>query len=268
VSSDRLRSHVQCCRRQSADSRGGASKGGGRKAGRSSDEAAESGQPNSRHEARQSAPAPRPHRQRLSRRRAEHQARTYLGLLVDRASGPRRVHGRLPAAWKLEEVAKNNPAAILREAIHPALVCSLTKPQMPSAWIAERSRGLCTPFLELSNARSCTDASIGNQIRVCSPAKATRRARRQDGLRRQPRSSAKGSPRTARLSMRKSSRGEDSKFGLNYIKLDGSRLHGQRRRTGHGHHGHIKYAGGSPRNFLDVGGGPPPSKSRALSASS
>jgi len=32
---------------------------------------------------------------------------------------------------------------------------------------------------------------------------------------------------------------EASKYGLNYIKLDGSvGLHGQRRRLGHGHHGH------------------------------
>ena len=33
------------------------------------------------------------------------------------------------------------------------------------------------------------------------------------------------------------------------------RLHGQRRRPGHGHHGHHQAYGGEPANFLDVGGG-------------
>jgi len=49
---------------------------------------------------------------------------------------------------------------------------------------------------------------------------------------------------------------EASQHELNYIKLDGThRLPGERRRSGHGHHGHRQALRGSPANFLDVGGG-------------
>ncbi len=49
---------------------------------------------------------------------------------------------------------------------------------------------------------------------------------------------------------------EASKYALNYIKLDGNiALHGERRGLAMATMDIIQYAGGSPANFLDVGGG-------------
>ncbi len=58
---------------------------------------------------------------------------------------------------------------------------------------------------------------------------------------------------------------EASKFGLNYIKLDGNiacMVNGAG--LAMGTMDIIKYAGGSPANFLDVGGGPTPSRSQRV----
>jgi succinyl-CoA synthetase beta subunit len=184
----------------------------------------------------------------------------YLSILVDRASGTPVFMASTAGGMEIEEVAKEHPEAILRQAIHPA-----TGLQPYHARKIAFGLGLspelvtaAVPFFQsLYRAFMETDASLveinpciatGDGRLVALDAKVTFD---DNALYRHPdfkelRDIEEETP----LEL------EASKFKLNYIKLDGN--------VGCMVNGAglamatmdiIKLSGGSPANFLDVGGG-------------
>src|SRR5882724_12850377 len=118
----RLRSHATVVVVKAQIHAGGRGKGGGVKLARSSDEAGDiAGQilgmnlitP-------QTGPAGRRVKRVLVEEGLDIKRELYLGLLVDRATGRVMFMASAAGGMEIEEVAKNNPSAILREAIHPA----------------------------------------------------------------------------------------------------------------------------------------------------
>jgi succinyl-CoA synthetase beta subunit len=184
----------------------------------------------------------------------------YLGLLVDRASGLPVFMASAAGGMEIEEVAKDNPEAILREAIHP--VVGLQPYQARKIAFGLGLPGdvatHATPFFQaLYRAFIDTDASLleinpcvltGDGKLVALDAKMTFD---DNALFRHP------NLRELRdLDEEDPLEVEASKYGLNYIKLDGSvacMVNGAG--LAMATMDIIKYAGGSPANFLDVGGG-------------
>lgn len=184
----------------------------------------------------------------------------YLGLLVDRASGLPVFMASAAGGMEIEEVAKENPEAILRETIQP--VVGLQPYQARKIAFGLGLPGdvatHATPFFQaLYRAFIDTDASLleinpcvltGDGKLVALDAKMTFD---DNALFRHP------SLRELRdLDEEDPLEVEASKYGLNYIKLDGSvacMVNGAG--LAMATMDIIKYAGGSPANFLDVGGG-------------
>jgi succinyl-CoA synthetase beta subunit len=184
----------------------------------------------------------------------------YLSLLVDRVSGKVIFMASTAGGMEIEEVAKHNPDAIITEMVHPAvglqpyqarkIAFGLGLPgDVPSPAV---------PFLQaLYRAFVDTDASMleinpcvvtGDGKLVALDAKMTfddNALFRHKELR-ELRDLDEEDPLEV----------EASKYGLNYIKLDGSvacMVNGAG--LAMATMDIIKYAGGSPANFLDVGGG-------------
>jgi len=184
----------------------------------------------------------------------------YLSLLVDRVSGKVIFMASTSGGMEIEEVAKHNPEAIITEMVHPAvglqpyqarkIAFGLGLPgDVPSPAV---------PFLQaLYRAFVDTDASMleinpcvvtGDGKLVALDAKMTfddNALFRHKELR-ELRDLDEEDPLEV----------EASKYGLNYIKLDGSvacMVNGAG--LAMATMDIIKYAGGSPANFLDVGGG-------------
>ncbi|HXN52196.1 MAG TPA: ADP-forming succinate--CoA ligase subunit beta [Candidatus Acidoferrum sp.] len=184
----------------------------------------------------------------------------YLGLLVDRSSGLPVFMASAAGGMEIEEVAKDNPEAILREPIHP--VVGLQPYQARKIAFGLGLPGdvatHATPFFQaLYRAFIDTDASLleinpcvltGDGRLVALDAKMTFD---DNALFRHP------NLRELRdLDEEDPLEVEASKYGLNYIKLDGSvacMVNGAG--LAMATMDIIKYAGGSPANFLDVGGG-------------
>jgi succinyl-CoA synthetase beta subunit len=184
----------------------------------------------------------------------------YLGLLVDRASGLPVFMASAAGGMEIEEVAKDNPEAILREPIQPVVGLQPFQARKIAfglglpAEVATHS----TPFFQaLYRAFIDTDASLleinpcvltGDGKLVALDAKMTFD---DNALFRHP------NLRELRdLDEEDPLEVEASKYGLNYIKLDGSvacMVNGAG--LAMATMDIIKYAGGSPANFLDVGGG-------------
>jgi succinyl-CoA synthetase beta subunit len=184
----------------------------------------------------------------------------YLGLLVDRASGLPVFMASAAGGMEIEEVAKENPEAILREPIQP--VVGLQPYQARKIAFGLGLPGdvatHATPFFQaLYRAFIDTDASLleinpcvltGDGKLVALDAKMTfddNSLFRHPNLR-ELRDIDEEDPLEV----------EASKYGLNYIKLDGSvacMVNGAG--LAMATMDIIKYAGGSPANFLDVGGG-------------
>src|SRR5216684_4350644 len=219
----RLRSHVTLVVVKAQIHAGGRGKAGGVKLARSSDEAADI---------------------------ASH----LLGMkLVTPQTGPA---GRIV----IEEVARENPGAILREAIHPALGLQAYQARKIAFGLGLPGEvaNSAIPFLQsLYRAFIDTDASMleinpcvltGDGKLVALDAKMTfddNALFRHKDLR-ELRDLDEEDPLEV----------EASKYGLNYIKLDGSvacMVNGAG--LAMATMDIIKYAGGSPANFLDVGGG-------------
>ena len=184
----------------------------------------------------------------------------YLGLLVDRASGLPVFMASAAGGMEIEEVAKDNPEAILREPIQPVVGLQPYQArkiafglELPAEVVAH-----ATPFFQaLYRAFIDTDASLleinpcvltGDGRLVALDAKMTFD---DNSLFRHP------NLRELRdLDEEDPLEVEASKYGLNYIKLDGSvacMVNGAG--LAMATMDIIKYAGGSPANFLDVGGG-------------
>src|SRR5262250_17218 len=117
----RLKSHVVVVKAQIHA--GGRGKGGGVKLARSSDEAAEIAS----HilgmtlVTQQTGPQGRVVRRLLIEEGLDIKRELYLGLLIDRESGRPMFMASAAGGMEIEQVAKENPAAILREGIHPAV---------------------------------------------------------------------------------------------------------------------------------------------------
>ena len=258
----RLRSHVNVVVVKAQIHAGGRGKGGGVKLARSSDEAADLASQilGMKLVTPQTGPAGRIVKRLLIEEGLNIKRELYLGLLVDRSSGQVVFMASAAGGMEIEEVAKNNPGAILREAIHPALGLQPYQARkiafslgLPSEVVSS-----ATPFLEaLYRAFIDTDASMleinpcvltGEGKLVALDAKMTfddNALFRHKDLR-ELRDFDEEDPLEV----------EASKFGLNYIKLDGSvacMVNGAG--LAMATMDIIKYAGGSPANFLDVGGG-------------
>jgi succinyl-CoA synthetase beta subunit len=184
----------------------------------------------------------------------------YLGLLVDRSSGLPVFMASAAGGMEIEEVAKDNPEAILREAIHPVVGLQPYQARKIAFGLGLPGEVAthATPFFQaLYRAFIDTDASLleinpcvltGDSKLVALDAKMTFD---DNALFRHP------NLRELRdLDEEDPLEVEASKYGLNYIKLDGSvacMVNGAG--LAMATMDIIKYAGGSPANFLDVGGG-------------
>jgi succinyl-CoA synthetase beta subunit len=184
----------------------------------------------------------------------------YLGLLVDRASGLPVFMASAAGGMEIEEVAKDNPEAILREPIQPVVGLQPYQARKIAFGLGLPGEVAthATPFFQaLYRAFIDTDASLleinpcvltGDGKLVALDAKMTFD---DNALFRHP------NLRELRdLDEEDPLEVEASKYGLNYIKLDGSvacMVNGAG--LAMATMDIIKYAGGSPANFLDVGGG-------------
>ena len=184
----------------------------------------------------------------------------YLGLLVDRARGLPVFMASAAGGMEIEEVAKDSPEAILREPIHPVVGLQPYQARKIAFGLGLPGEVAthATPFFQaLYRAFIDTDASLleinpcvltGEGKLVALDAKMTFD---DNALFRHP------NLRELRdLDEEDPLEVEASKYGLNYIKLDGSvacMVNGAG--LAMATMDIIKYAGGSPANFLDVGGG-------------
>jgi succinyl-CoA synthetase beta subunit len=256
----RLKSHVVVVKAQIHA--GGRGKGGGVKLARSADEAAEIASQilGMNLITVQTGPQGRIVKRLLIEEGLDIKRELYLGLLVDRETERPVFIASGSGGMEIEEVAKENPGAILREPIHPAV--GLQPYQARKIAFALGLTGeqvtVATPFFQaLYRAFIDTDASMieinpcvvtGDGRLVALDAKMSfddNALFRHRDLR-ELRDLDEEDPLEV----------EASKYGLNYIKLDGTvacMVNGAG--LAMATMDIIKYAGGSPANFLDVGGG-------------
>jgi len=184
----------------------------------------------------------------------------YLSLLVDRGSGKVILMGSAAGGMEIEEVAKDHPESILQETINPVVGLQPYQARKIAFGLGLPGEVAthAVPFLQaLYRAFMDTDASMleinpvvvtGDGRLVALDAKMTLD---DNGLfRHQDLRGVRDLDEEDPLEV------EASKYGLNYIKLDGSvacMVNGAG--LAMATMDIIKYAGGSPANFLDVGGG-------------
>jgi succinyl-CoA synthetase beta subunit len=241
---------------------GGRGKGGGVKLARSADEAAEIASQilGMTLVTVQTGPQGRLVKRLLIEEGLDIKRELYLGLLIDRESGRPVFMASSAGGMEIEIVAKENPSAILREPIHPAVGLQPYQARKIAFGLGLTGEQVtaATPFLQaLYRAFIDTDASLleinpcvltGDGKLVALDAKMTFD---DNGLFRH-----KDLRELRDLDEEDPLEVEASKYGLNYIKLDGSvacMVNGAG--LAMATMDIIKYAGGSPANFLDVGGG-------------
>jgi succinyl-CoA synthetase beta subunit len=256
----RLKSHVVVVKAQIHA--GGRGKGGGVKLARSADEAAEIASQilGMNLITVQTGPQGRIVKRLLIEEGLDIKRELYLGLLIDRETERPVFIASGSGGMEIEEVAKDNPNAILREPIHPAV--GLQPYQTRKIAFALGMTGdqvsVATPFFQaMYRAFIDTDASMieinpcvvtGDGKLVALDAKM---AFDDNALFRH-----KDLRELRDLDEEDPLEVEASKYGLNYIKLDGTvacMVNGAG--LAMATMDIIKYAGGSPANFLDVGGG-------------
>ena len=184
----------------------------------------------------------------------------YLGIVLDRAAGKITFMASAAGGMEIEEVAAHTPEAILKEFIDPGLGLMPYQARNLAFGIgipAPAISGAVAAMMALSKACMETDASLAeiNPFILTKDNKVyaldakinfddNALFRHKDIL--ELRDLNEEDPLEV----------EASKFGLNYIKLDGDiacMVNGAG--LAMGTMDIIKYAGGSPANFLDVGGG-------------
>ncbi len=241
---------------------GGRGKAGGVKLAHSADEAAElAGKMlGSKLVTAQTGPAGRIVKRVLIEEGLEIMRELYLGLVIDRTAGAPVFMASAAGGVEIEEVARENPSAILREKIHPALGFEPYQARKLAFALgfALEVVGAAVPFFQaLYRAFIESDASLAE----INPCVLTRNGRLvaldakmtfdDNALYRH-----KEIRELRDLDEEDPLEVEASKYGLNYIKLDGT--------VGCMVNGAglamatmdiIKLAGGAPANFLDVGGG-------------
>jgi len=184
----------------------------------------------------------------------------YLGLVIDRAAAAAVFMASAAGGVEIEEVARENPGAILRETIHPAaglqpyqarkLAFGLGLPPEVVAAAAPFLQALYRAFTEsdasLAEINPCVLTGDGRLVALDAKMTFDDNALYRHKELRELRDLDEEDPLEV----------EASKYGLNYIKLDGT--------VGCMVNGAglamatmdiIKLAGGAPANFLDVGGG-------------
>jgi succinyl-CoA synthetase beta subunit len=256
----RLKSHIVVVKAQIHA--GGRGKGGGVKLARSADEAAEIASQilGMTLVTVQTGPQGRVVKRVLIEEGLDIKRELYLGLLVDRGSGRPVFMASAAGGMEIEQVAKENPSAILREQINPAVGLQPYQARKIAfgLGLTGEQTAAATPFLQaLYRAFIDTDASLveinpcvltGDGRLVALDAKMTFD---DNGLFRH-----KDLRELRDLDEEDPLEVEASKYGLNYIKLDGNvacMVNGAG--LAMATMDIIKYAGGSPANFLDVGGG-------------
>jgi succinyl-CoA synthetase beta subunit len=184
----------------------------------------------------------------------------YLSILVDRSVGKVVFMASTAGGMEIEEVAKENPEAILHETIHPAVGLQPYQARKLAFGLdlSGESAAQAVPFFQaLHRAFVDTDASL-LEINPCIVtadgrlvALDAKMTFDDNGLfRHKELRELRDLDEEAPLEV------EASKYGLNYIKLDGNvacMVNGAG--LAMATMDIIKYAGGSPANFLDVGGG-------------
>src|SRR5271167_2600774 len=241
---------------------GGRGKGGGVKLARSADEAAEIASQilGMNLVTVQTGPQGRIVKRLLIEEGLDIKRELYLGLLIDRETGRPVFMASSSGGMEIEQVAKENPNAIMRESIHPAVGLQpyqARKIAFGLGLTGDQATG-ATPFFQaLYRAFIDTDASMveinpcvvtGDGKLVALDAKI---AFDDNALFRH-----KDLRELRDLDEEDPLEVEASKYGLNYIKLDGTvacMVNGAG--LAMATMDIIKYAGGSPANFLDVGGG-------------
>jgi succinyl-CoA synthetase beta subunit len=241
---------------------GGRGKGGGVKVAKNAEEAAELagkilGMTLITH---QTGPEGRLVRRLLIEETLPIEKELYLGIVLDRAAGKITFMASAAGGMEIEEVAAHSPEAILKEFIDPGLGLMPYQARNLAFGIgipAPAISGAVAAMIALSKACMETDASLAeiNPFILTKDNKVyaldakinfddNALFRHKDIL--ELRDLNEEDPLEV----------EASKFGLNYIKLDGDiacMVNGAG--LAMGTMDIIKYAGGSPANFLDVGGG-------------
>ena len=241
---------------------GGRGKAGGVKLARSVDEAAElAGKMlGMKLVTPQTGPAGRIVKRLLIEEGLDIKRELYLGLVIDRVAAAPVFMASAAGGVEIEEVARENPGAILRETIHPAaglqpyqarkLAFGLGLPPEVVAAAAPFLQALYRAFTEsdasLAEINPCVLTGDGRLVALDAKMTFDDNALYRHKELRELRDLDEEDPLEV----------EASKYGLNYIKLDGT--------VGCMVNGAglamatmdiIKLAGGAPANFLDVGGG-------------
>jgi succinyl-CoA synthetase beta subunit len=172
----------------------------------------------------------------------------YVSILVDRATGKPVFMASTAGGMEIEEVAKERPEAILRQPIDPAFGLGLPAEMMGAA--VAFFQGLYRAFLEtdasLLEINPCVVTGDGRLVALDAKVNFDDNALYRHAEFKELRDLDEESPLEV----------EASKFKLNYIKLDGNigcMVNGAG--LAMATMDIIKLSGGSPANFLDVGGG-------------
>ena len=184
----------------------------------------------------------------------------YLGIVLDRGTGKLVFMASAAGGMEIEEVAHENPDAILKEVIEPGIGLQPYQARKLAFGIgipAPAINGAVQAMIALAKACLETDATLAE----INPFMLTK-DNRVFALDAKINFDDNALFRHKDIAALRDINEEDpleveaSKFGLNYIKLDGNiacMVNGAG--LAMGTMDIIKYAGGSPANFLDVGGG-------------
>ena len=184
----------------------------------------------------------------------------YLGITLDRARGRDVIMASQEGGVEIEEVAASNPDAILRETVHPGLGLlpfQATRLAFGLGLEGETVREGAKMLMALYNAyqgSDCTLAEINPLVITGDGQVLALDAKINFDDNADYRNPDHGDLRD--LDEEEPLEVEASKFGLNYIKLDGNigcMVNGAG--LAMATMDIIKLAGGEPANFLDVGGG-------------
>ncbi len=184
----------------------------------------------------------------------------YLGIVLDRATGKNTFMASADGGMDIEEVASKTPERILKEAIEPGLGLQPFQARKLAYGIgvpASSATSVTAAMIALARANEALDASLAeiNPFILTKDGRAMALDAKitldDNALFRH-----KDLMELRDLNEEDPLEVEASKFGLNYIKLDGNvacMVNGAG--LAMATMDIIKYAGGSPANFLDVGGG-------------
>lgn len=184
----------------------------------------------------------------------------YLGIVLDRAQGCPVFMASAAGGMEIEQVAAETPERILKEPIEPGFGLSSFQARKLAFGIgvpAAQVNGAAAAMLALSKAYEALDASLAeiNPFILTTDGKVYALDAKIN-LDDNALSRHKDLLELRDLNEEDPLEVEASRFGLNYIKLDGTiacMVNGAG--LAMATMDIIKYAGGSPANFLDVGGG-------------